>query len=101
MLGEKIVYNKTTMINKQGILKAFDFCKGKKVMLHANHEAFGEVEGGPETVVHAFAELTELLLIPTFNFHEWTEEHYWDQDETPSERGVISDAARRMLENGC
>ena len=85
------------MINKMGILKAFDFCKGKKVMLHANYEAFGKVEGGPETVVHAFAELTELILFPTFNFHSWTEGHYWDQDETPSERGIISETARQML----
>ncbi len=85
------------MINKTGILKAFDFCKGKKVMLHANYEAFGKVDGGPETVVAAFAELTELILFPTFNFHSWTELGKWDQDETPSERGIVSEAARRML----
>ena len=86
-----------TMINKKGILEAFDFLKGKKVMLHANYEAFGKVEGGPMTVVEAFIELTELILIPTFNFHEWTEKGKWDQDETPSERGVISEAARQMI----
>ena len=85
------------MIDKKGILKAFDFCKGKKVMLHANYEAFGKVEGGPETVVQAFIELTDLILFPTFNFHSWTEGHYWDQDETPSERGIISESARQML----
>ena len=78
-------------------MKEFDFCKGKKVMLHANYEAFGKVEGGPETVVEAFIELTELILFPTFNFHSWTEDHYWDQVETPSERGIISEVARRML----
>ena len=85
------------MINKKGILEAFDFLKGKKVMLHANYEAFGKVEGGPMTVVEAFIELTELIIIPTFNFHEWTEKGKWDQDETPSERGVISEAARQMI----
>jgi aminoglycoside N3'-acetyltransferase len=93
----KIVYNKITMINKQGILKAFDFCKGRKVMLHANYEAFGKVEGGPETVVEAFIELTDLILFPTFNFHSWTESHYWDQVETPSERGIISETARQLI----
>lgn len=86
-----------TMIDKQGILKAFDFCKGRKVMLHANYEAFGKVEGGPETVVEAFIELTDLILFPTFNFHSWTEGHYWDQAETPSERGIVSETARQML----
>ena len=91
------MYNEITMINKQGILEAFDFCKGKKVMLHANYEAFGKVKGGPETVVEAFIELTELVLFPTFNFHSWTEGHYWDQVETPSERGIISEAARQMI----
>ena len=85
------------MIDKQGILKAFDFCKGRKVMLHANYEAFGKVEGGPETVVEAFIELTELILFPTFNFHSWTEGHYWDQVETPSERGIVSETARQMI----
>ena len=78
-------------------MEAFDFLKGKKVMLHANYEAFGKVEGGPMTVVEAFIELTELIIIPTFNFHEWTEKGKWDQDETPSERGAISEAARQMI----
>ena len=78
-------------------MEAFEFCKGKKVMLHANYEAFGKVEGGPETVVEAFIELTELILFPTFNFHSWTENHYWDQVETQSERGIVSETARRMI----
>ena len=66
-------------------------------MLHANYEAFGKVEGGPETVVEAFIELTDLILFPTFNFHSWTEGHYWDQNETPSERGIISETARLLI----
>ena len=63
--------------------------------MHSSYKSLGGVDGGPQTVVDALWESYETLLLPTYNFHSWTEQHYFDIDETPSEMGIITEMARR------
>lgn len=71
---------------------------GDTLMVHSAFRSLGPVEGGPDTVIDALLELVGpggTVLFPTFNFHAWTEAHYWDSHETPSEMGALTELARR------
>ncbi|HEX6037054.1 AAC(3) family N-acetyltransferase [Longimicrobium sp.] len=78
--------------------RATGITPGDTVMVHSAFRSLGPVEGGPDTVIDALLELVGpegTVLFPTFNFHAWTEAHYWDSDETPSEMGALTEIARR------
>ena len=71
--------------------------QGDVVMLHNSFRALGPVDGGPDAVVGAFSDAVGpggTVLFPTFNFSAWTEQHYWDARETPSEMGALTEFAR-------
>lgn len=72
--------------------------KGDTVMVHSSFRSLGPVEGGADTIIDALMEAVGsegTVLFPTFNFHAWTEEHYWDINETPSEMGALTEVARK------
>ncbi len=70
---------------------------GDVVMVHSALRSLGPVAGGADTIIDAFLDAVGpegTVLFPTFNFNAWTEHHYWDVDETPSEMGAMSEVAR-------
>ncbi len=69
----------------------------KVIMVHSSYKSLGGLEGGAETVIDALLEFVGpdgTILFPTFNFHSWTEYHYFDITETPSKMGIIGELAR-------
>ena len=83
------------MLTKQLLKRFFSRHENNTALAHSSYKSLGGVEGGPQTVVDALWESYETLLFPTYNFHSWTEQHYFDIDETPSEMGIITEMARR------
>jgi aminoglycoside 3-N-acetyltransferase len=72
--------------------------EGDTVIVHSSLRSLGPVENGADTVIDALLEAVGpggTVLFPTFNFHAWTEGHYWDVEETPSEMGALTEVARR------
>ena len=70
-------------------------------MVHSSYNALGPVEGGAESVVDAILEAVGsegTVLFPTFDFHSWTENHYFDIRETTSKMGIITELARLRKE---
>jgi aminoglycoside 3-N-acetyltransferase len=71
--------------------------RGDVFMVHSSYKSLGGVEGGVDTVVDAFLELVGpegTALFPTFHFRSWSEGHYFDILETPSQLGAITEVAR-------
>lgn len=71
--------------------------EGDVVMVHNSYKSIGGVEGGPKVLVDAILEVIGeegTLLIPTFNFSAWSNEHYFDVLETPSQMGIVTELAR-------
>jgi aminoglycoside 3-N-acetyltransferase len=70
-------------------------------MLHSSYKSLGPVEGGPTAVIDSLIEAvgpTGTVLLPTFNFQSWTESHYFDVLETPSQMGIVGELARRRAD---
>lgn len=66
---------------------------GDTVVVHSSLKSFGEVDGGPDTVVDALLDVIGskgTLVVPTFNF----EPGVWDHDNTKSIVGAITEAVR-------
>jgi aminoglycoside 3-N-acetyltransferase len=71
--------------------------EGKHVLVHSAYSTLAPVEGGPQTIVDALIETVGIngcVLFPNYNFTSWPHEHYYDGRETPSEMGIITEAAR-------
>lgn len=69
---------------------------GDTILVHSAFKSLGPIEGGAETLITMFLELLGpkgTLLLPTFNFQSWTEQHYFDVKETPSKMGIVSEVA--------
>jgi NAD(P)-dependent dehydrogenase (short-subunit alcohol dehydrogenase family)/aminoglycoside N3'-acetyltransferase len=72
--------------------------KGDVVLLHSSFKSFGDVEGGPQTVVNAFLSVLGkegTLIVPTFNFDFSSTGKPWNVKTTPSHMGVISEFVRK------
>ena len=88
------------MINQTDIefgLKKSGLEKGDVVLLHSSFKSFGEVEGGPQTVVDAFISVLGkegTLIVPTFNFDFSSTNKPWDIRTTPSQMGIIGEFVR-------
>lgn len=70
---------------------------GDILMLHSSYSSIKNFFDGPESVVECLLSYLGpegTLLIPTFNFSSWSNSHYFDIDETPSEMGVLTEFAR-------
>jgi len=69
----------------------------KVIMVHSSYKSLGGVQGGAETVIDALLDFVGpqgTVLMPTFNFESWTQNHYFDIQETPSRMGIITELAR-------
>ena len=66
-------------------------------MVHSSFRSLGPTENGPDTLIDALQDAVGpqgTVLYPTFNFKSWTEQHYWDAEETPSDMGALTEFAR-------
>ena len=73
--------------------------EGDTLLVHSSYKSFGEVDGGPQTVIHALeaalgAEGT--LIMPTFNF-DFNKGVPWDVRSTPSKMGILTELVRTDL----
>ena len=88
------------MLTFQGLLDGFKELgveEGDVLLVHSSYKSFGEVEGGPQTVVRALetvlgAEGT--LIMPTFNF-DFNKGMPWDVSTTPSRMGILTEFVRK------
>jgi aminoglycoside 3-N-acetyltransferase len=72
--------------------------EGDTLLVHSSYKSFGEVDGGPGTVVRALeaAVATDkdgTLIMPTFNF-DFNKGAPWDVRTTPSKMGVLTELVR-------
>lgn len=76
--------------------RALGLCAGDVLLVHSSYKSFGEVEGGPPTVIDALLEVLGpegTLIMPTFNF-DFTKGKPWDVRSTPSQMGVLTELVR-------
>jgi aminoglycoside 3-N-acetyltransferase len=71
--------------------------EGDTLLVHSSYKSFGEVDGGPQTVIRALesalgAEGT--LIMPTFNF-DFNKGVPWDVRMTPSKMGILTELVRQ------
>jgi aminoglycoside 3-N-acetyltransferase len=71
--------------------------EGDTLLVHSSYKSFGEVDGGPQTVIRALeaalgAEGT--LIMPTFNF-DFNKGMPWDVRSTPSRMGILTELVRK------
>ena len=82
-----------------GSLRGLDLSDGDKVILHSSLSSIGHVDGGADTVVDAFLDVLGsggTLMVPTFT--QPTGESPFDQAQTPSKTGAITEAVRRRAD---
>lgn len=88
------------MRTHQDLLSGFQqipLTPSRVIIVHSSYKSLGGVEGGAETVIDALQEWVGpegTVLLPTFNFHSWTENHYFDVVETNSHMGIIGEMGR-------
>ena len=88
------------MLTFEKLLEGFrnlGVAEGDTLLVHSSYKSFGEVEGGPQTVIRALetvlgAEGT--LIMPTFNF-DFNKGAPWDVRTTPSKMGVLTELVRK------
>jgi aminoglycoside 3-N-acetyltransferase len=88
------------MYSRQELIAGFQqipLTPSRVVMVHNSYKSLGGVQGGAETVIDALLDWVGpqgTVLFPNFNFQSWTENHYFDVQETPSHMGIIGELAR-------
>ena len=73
--------------------------QGDTLLVHSSYKSFGEVDGGPETVVRALeaalgTDDEGTLIMPTFNF-DFNKGEAWNVRTTPSRMGVLTELVRK------
>ena len=71
--------------------------EGDTLLVHSSYKSFGEVEGGPQTVIRALEAALGpdgTLIMPTFNF-DFNKGAPWDVRTTPSKMGVLTELVRK------
>ena len=74
-----------------------DSKSGDILVVQSSYKGLGKLNGGPQAVVNALLEVVGkngTLIMPAYNFNCWTESHYFDAKETPSNVGVIPETFR-------
>lgn len=80
-------------------LEAIGLKPGEVLVLQSSVKGCGEIEGGPQGLIDALIEYlgpVGTLIMPSYNFNNWTEQHYFDILETPSKVGLVSEIFRQM-----
>lgn len=72
--------------------------EGDTLLVHSSYKSFGEVDGGPETVVRALesalgTDRDGTLIMPTFNF-DFNKGVPWDVRTTRSKMGALTEIVR-------
>ncbi len=72
--------------------------EGDTLLVHSSYKSFGEVNGGPQTVIRALeaalgTDKDGTLIMPTFNF-DFNKGAPWDVRTTPSKMGVLTELVR-------
>jgi aminoglycoside 3-N-acetyltransferase len=70
--------------------------EGDTLLVHSSYKSFGEVDGGPQAVVHALEATLDVegtLIMPTFNF-DFTQGKPWDVRKTRSKMGALTEIVR-------
>jgi aminoglycoside 3-N-acetyltransferase len=72
--------------------------EGDTLLVHSSYKSFGEVDGGPLTVIRALeaalgTDRDGTLIMPTFNF-DFNKGVPWDVRTTPSKMGVLTEMVR-------
>jgi aminoglycoside 3-N-acetyltransferase len=72
--------------------------EGDTLLVHSSYKSFGEVDGGPQTVIRALeaalgTDRDGTLIMPTFNF-DFNKGAPWDVRTTPSKMGVLTELVR-------
>lgn len=72
--------------------------EGDTLLVHSSYKSFGEVDGGPETVVRALeaalgTDKDGTLIMPTFNF-DFNKGVPWDVRKTRSKMGALTEIVR-------
>jgi aminoglycoside 3-N-acetyltransferase len=73
--------------------------EGDTLLVHSSYKSFGEVDGGPQTVIRALeaalgTDGEGTLIMPTFNF-DFNKGAPWDVRTTPSKMGVLTELVRK------
>jgi aminoglycoside 3-N-acetyltransferase len=69
---------------------------GDTLLVHSSYKSLGEVEGGPQTVIHALETTlgaAGTLIMPTFNF-DFNKGVPWDVRKTRSKMGALTEVVR-------
>lgn len=88
------------MINIQELIDGFieaGLRNGDVLLVHSSFKSFGEVEGGPQTVIDALVKVLGkegTLIVPTFNF-DFCDGKPFDIHTTPSQMGIITELIRK------
>ncbi|HSG45651.1 MAG TPA: AAC(3) family N-acetyltransferase, partial [Anaerolineales bacterium] len=72
--------------------------QGDTLLVHSSYKSFGEVDGGPATVIRALeaalgTDSDGTLIMPTFNF-DFNKGEAWDVRTTPSKMGFLTELVR-------
>jgi aminoglycoside 3-N-acetyltransferase len=71
--------------------------EGDTLLVHSSYKSFGEVDGGPQTVIRALEAALGpegTLIMPTFNF-DFNKGQPWDVRTTPSRMGILTELVRK------
>ena len=73
--------------------------EGDILLVHSSYKSFGEVDGGPQTVIRALetalgTDRDGTMIMPTFNF-DFNKGEPWDVRTTPSKMGVLTEMVRQ------
>jgi aminoglycoside 3-N-acetyltransferase len=96
--GENLENN---MLTFEQLVEGFrDLCvkEGDTLLVHSSYKSFGEVDGGPQTVVRALetalgTDKDGTLIMPTFNF-DFNKGVPWDVRKTRSKMGALTEVVR-------
>lgn len=70
--------------------------QGDTLLVHSSYKSFGEVDGGPQTVIRALEAALGpdgTLIMPTFNF-DFNKGMPWNVRMTPSKMGILTELVR-------
>jgi aminoglycoside 3-N-acetyltransferase len=71
--------------------------EGDTLLVHSSYKSFGEVDGGPQTVIRTLEAALGpqgTLIMPTFNF-DFNKGVPWDVRTTPSKMGILTELVRK------
>ncbi len=81
----------------KALLEKGNVTKGDVLIIHSAYSSVKQYFKSPNDLLQEVLDYLGpegTLLIPTFNFTSWSNSHYYDIVETPSEMGILTEIAR-------